>query len=111
MVAVRAGSPVIARRLSFSASWMRRPCARMFDTLDRRPIFKPLEWSVIAIYEIRHNFLTLAEAKILRSKYPELFSQIRGDLQMHKLRSDGSGSIRDMAKGQFGNVGISRAEL
>ena len=48
--------------------------------------------------EIRHNFLTLAEARTLRSKYPERFSNIRGDLQMHTLWSDGSGSVQDMAE-------------
>lgn len=51
-----------------------------------------------AIPEIRQNFLTLAEAWTLRSKYPELFREIRGDLQMHTLWSDGSGSIQDMAE-------------
>jgi histidinol phosphatase-like PHP family hydrolase len=51
-----------------------------------------------AIPEIRHNFLTLAEARTLRSKYPERFSEIRGDLQMHTLWSDGSGSVQDMAE-------------
>ena len=54
--------------------------------------------SVEAIPEIRQNFLTLAEARTLRSKYPEHFRQIRGDLQMHTLWSDGSGSIQDMAE-------------
>jgi histidinol phosphatase-like PHP family hydrolase len=34
----------------------------------------------------------------LRSKYPKRFHEIRGDLQMHTLWSDGSGSIQDMAE-------------
>jgi histidinol phosphatase-like PHP family hydrolase len=51
-----------------------------------------------AIPEIRHNFLTLSEARILRSKYPERFNEIHGDFQMHTLWSDGSGSIQDMAE-------------
>jgi histidinol phosphatase-like PHP family hydrolase len=51
-----------------------------------------------AVPEIRHNFLTLGDARTLRSKYPELFSEIRGDLQMHTLWSDGSGSVQDMAE-------------
>jgi histidinol phosphatase-like PHP family hydrolase len=51
-----------------------------------------------AIPEIRQNFLTLAEARTLRSKYPERFTEIRGDLQMHTLWSDGSGSVQDMAE-------------
>lgn len=54
--------------------------------------------SAEAIPEIRQNFLTLAEARTLRSKYPDRFRQIRGDLQMHTLWSDGSGSIQDMAE-------------
>ena len=51
-----------------------------------------------AIPEIRSNFLTLAEARSLRSKYPQRFSDIRGDLQMHTRWSDGSGSIHEMAE-------------
>jgi histidinol phosphatase-like PHP family hydrolase len=51
-----------------------------------------------AIPEIRQNFLTLAEARTLRSKYPERFHEIRSDLQMHTLWSDGSGSIQDMVE-------------
>jgi putative hydrolase len=51
-----------------------------------------------AIPEIRQNFLTLADARTLRSKYPERFHEIRGDLQMHTLWSDGSGSVQDMAE-------------
>src|ERR1700747_2224186 len=43
-----------------------------------------------AIPDIRQNFLTLAEASTLRSKYPERFDEIRGDLPMHTLWSDGS---------------------
>lgn len=50
------------------------------------------------IPEIRQNFLTLAEARTFRSEYPERFHEIRGDLQMHTLWSDGSGSIQDMAE-------------
>jgi histidinol phosphatase-like PHP family hydrolase len=48
--------------------------------------------------EIRQNFLTLGEARASRSKYPERFHQVRGDLQMHTLWSDGSASIQDMAE-------------
>jgi hypothetical protein len=50
------------------------------------------------IPEIRRNFLTLAEAKTMRSREPERFAGIRGDLQMHTAWSDGSGSIQDMAE-------------
>ena len=34
----------------------------------------------------------------MRSKYPEPSSEIRGDLQMHTLWSDGSRSVQDMAE-------------
>jgi histidinol phosphatase-like PHP family hydrolase len=50
------------------------------------------------IPEVRRNFLTLAEAKTMRSRQPEPFAGIRGDLQMHTAWSDGSGSIQDMAE-------------
>jgi histidinol phosphatase-like PHP family hydrolase len=50
------------------------------------------------IPEIRQNFLTLAEANTLRSRCPERFYEIRGDLQMHTLWSDGSGSVQEMAE-------------
>ncbi len=49
------------------------------------------------IPDIRQNFLTLAEAEIMRSKDPSPFRAICGDLQMHTLWSDGSDSIQDMA--------------
>lgn len=49
------------------------------------------------IADIRRNFLTLTEAGKIRSKQPSRFEAIRGDLQMHTLWSDGSGSIQDMA--------------
>ena len=47
--------------------------------------------------EIRRDFLTLAEARTMRSREPERFAEIRGDLQMHTTWSDGSGSIQEMA--------------
>jgi hypothetical protein len=46
-----------------------------------------LDW---AIPEIRRNFLTIAEAKAMRSREQERFAGIRGDLQMHTAWSDGS---------------------
>ncbi len=58
---------------------------------------QPLE-AEEAIPEIRQNFLTVAEARALRSRYPERFHQVRGDLQMHTRWSDGSGSIQEMAE-------------
>ena len=51
-----------------------------------------------AIPDIRRNFQTLAEAKTMRSRHPERFDEIRGDLQMHTAWSDGSGSIQEMAE-------------
>ena len=65
---------------------------QIIDWLSHPPEFEE------AIPEIRRNFLTLAEARTLRSKYPECFSEIRGDLQMHTLWSDGSGSVQEMAE-------------
>ena len=65
---------------------------QIIDWLRHPPEFEE------ATPEIRQNFLTLAEANTLRSKYPERFHEIRGDLQMHTLWSDGSGSIQDMAE-------------
>jgi hypothetical protein len=37
--------------------------------------------------EIRQNFLTLGEARALRSKYPQRFHQVRGDLQASIVKS------------------------
>jgi hypothetical protein len=54
-----------------------------------------LDW---AIPEIRPNFLTVAEAKAMRSREQARFAGIRRDLQMHTAGSDGSGSIQDMAE-------------
>ncbi len=50
------------------------------------------------IPEARRNFLTLAEAKTMPSRQPDLFAVIHGDLQMHTAWSDGSSSIQDMAE-------------
>ncbi len=65
---------------------------QIIDWLRHPPEFEQ------AAPDIRQNFLTRAEASTLRSKYPERFHKIRGDLQMHTLWSDGSGSIQDMAE-------------
>jgi histidinol phosphatase-like PHP family hydrolase len=54
------------------------------------------------IPETRRNFLTLAEAKTMRSREPERFAGICGDLQMHTAWSDGSGSIQEMAEAAAG---------
>ena len=47
--------------------------------------------------DIRKNFLTLAEARRLLSAHPDWAPRLRGDLQMHSVWSDGSGSIAEMA--------------
>ena len=48
--------------------------------------------------EIRQNFLTLADANCLLADRPGRFRSIQGDLQMHSVWSDGSGSIRNMTE-------------
>ncbi len=47
---------------------------------------------------IRRSFLTLPQAKEILSNNPTWARNIRGDLQMHTLWSDGSGSILEMAR-------------
>jgi histidinol phosphatase-like PHP family hydrolase len=49
------------------------------------------------IPEIRRNFLTMADVGTMRCKHRARFQGIRGDLQMHTVWSDGSGSIQAMA--------------
>jgi histidinol phosphatase-like PHP family hydrolase len=46
--------------------------------------------------EIRSNFLTLTEARAILAKAK--LKRTKGDLQMHTVWSDGSGSIEDMAR-------------
>src|SRR5579872_4528457 len=46
--------------------------------------------------EIRRGFLTLPEARATIAKHRSV--QLRGDLQMHTMWSDGSGSVADMAR-------------
>ena len=48
--------------------------------------------------EIRAGFLTITEARAALAKDPGWLGGIRGDLQMHTLWSDGSGSVREMAE-------------
>jgi DNA polymerase (family 10) len=48
--------------------------------------------------EIRKDFLTLAAARSMRAKQPDLFGAVHGDLQMHTTWSDGSASIQEMAE-------------
>ena len=46
--------------------------------------------------EIRTGFLTLTEARTILAQSTPL--QVKGDLQMHTMWSDGSGTIEDMAR-------------
>jgi hypothetical protein len=47
---------------------------------------------------IRRSFLTLPQAKEILPNNPKWKKDTRGDLQMHTLWSDGSGSILEMAR-------------
>ena len=47
--------------------------------------------------ELRAEFLTMARANRVLEKNPSWRANIKGDLQMHTVWSDGSGSIADMA--------------
>jgi len=69
--------PFIARKL---ASWIEKPPAR-------RGQFPPE----------RRDFLAMADARELLEKNPGWSTRLRGDLQMHTVWSDGSGTIADMA--------------
>jgi histidinol phosphatase-like PHP family hydrolase len=46
--------------------------------------------------EVRFGFLTLAEARAILEANPE-FKQMRGDLQMHTVYSDGNATVEEMA--------------
>jgi histidinol phosphatase-like PHP family hydrolase len=47
---------------------------------------------------IRQEFLTLAKARKILGKNPKRLKQLRGDLQMHTVWSDGAGTLEDMAE-------------
>jgi len=51
---------------------------------------------------IRRNFLTLAEAQRILADHPVERAMLKGDLQMHTVWSDGSGTIREMAEAAIG---------
>jgi putative hydrolase len=51
--------------------------------------------------EVRRNFLTLTQAREVLKKNPDWPSQLKGDLQMHTIWSDGSGTVADMAQAGF----------
>jgi len=48
--------------------------------------------------DTREGFLTLTEARALLASKPDWATNLKGDLQMHTLWSDGSGSIEEMAR-------------
>ena len=48
--------------------------------------------------EIRQGFLTLPQSQSILQSNPSWAQQLRGDLQMHTVWSDGGDSIADMAK-------------
>lgn len=50
----------------------------------------------IEIPAIRQEFLTLAKARRVLAKKPEWVRQLKGDLQMHTVWSDGAGTIAEM---------------
>ena len=52
----------------------------------------------IILPELRRDFLSLTEARRELEKNPAWAQGIRGDLQMHTIWSDGSGSIAEMAE-------------
>lgn len=47
---------------------------------------------------LRHDFLTLAEAKPILTRDPSWSMRLRGDLHLHTTWSDGSGSVVEMAE-------------
>jgi putative hydrolase len=61
----------------------------------RQWIDKPRRWKTAPA--IRHDFLSLAEARRLLATRPAWTKKLRGDLQMHTRWSDGSGTVAEMA--------------
>jgi histidinol phosphatase-like PHP family hydrolase len=47
---------------------------------------------------LRHDFLTLAQARIILARSPAWKTKLRSDLHMHTNWSDGSGSVAEMAE-------------
>jgi histidinol phosphatase-like PHP family hydrolase len=58
----------------------------------------------IHVSKLRQQFLTWAEARKILARNPDWHKSVKGDLQMHTEWSDGTGTIREMAK-----AGIERA--
>src|SRR5438552_11406380 len=47
--------------------------------------------------ELRAGFLTRVESKAIVAKRPDWAASLRGDLQMHTVWSDGTGTVQEMA--------------
>jgi len=47
---------------------------------------------------LREDFLTLAEAKVILARDPSWSPRLRGDLHLHTVWSDGSGTVQEMAQ-------------
>ena len=47
---------------------------------------------------LRHDFLTIAEARTILARDPHWATRLRGDLHMHTSWSDGSGTVLEMAE-------------
>jgi DNA polymerase (family 10) len=62
---------------------------RMEGWLDSPPDVQPAA--------MRDGFLTLAEARRILAKKPSWSPQLKGDLQMHTVWSDGAGTVSNMA--------------
>jgi histidinol phosphatase-like PHP family hydrolase len=69
--------PFIAKKL---IEWVNKPPGRVPSHPERR------------------DFLTMADARRLMSAKPGWGNMLRGDLQMHTVWSDGSGTVADMAE-------------
>ena len=50
---------------------------------------------------VRRGFLTLAELKPVLDSGPDWIGELRGDLQMHTVYSDGLGTVEEMAEACF----------
>jgi putative hydrolase len=76
LVELKSVGPFIARQLH---TWLEKPPLKVSAPL------------------IRRDFLTVAEARAILAAHPDWTKQLRGDLQMHTLWSDGSASVAEMA--------------
>jgi histidinol phosphatase-like PHP family hydrolase len=70
--------PFIARQL---ADWIEKPSK-----------------DILRIPALRRDFLTRADARMILKSKPDWETRLRGDLQMHTVWSDGSGTVSEMAE-------------